>query len=328
MIVDIRKFIYDKLYNHEDDRMENTNYKALRNIWDYISIYNLGINGELTTFSEKVNFKKQIGGTAFSIKLKDNKTYTYHLDKITSLNKKNMQHELCFLNLNEDSKCLCFSFHTKETGIDVLKLEDLIIYDNVEYIECDDPIHKFKSGDILVQILIELVKTNESFSHIKIIEAQDNSVKRCHGIGIQLKYMRTITDAIPYYAKFGFLPQKKSDNMVFEYNKNIYMETHKNIKSVIFDNLFLRIKEDNKTLYNFYKLTYRDSILNSKRIEYILFIRKLIDIDKDKKISKSNKKLNCELIAEIIKPLYALCGYKEYNTDMWLLKIKRKYKFL
>jgi len=47
-------------------------------------------------------------------------------------------------------------------------------------------------------------------------------------------------------------------------------------------------------------------------------------MDKDKKISKSNKKLNCELVAEIIKPLYVLCGYKEYNSDMWLLKIKRK----
>jgi hypothetical protein len=179
MIVDIRKLIYEKMYNHEDDRMENTNYKALRNIWDFVSINNLGINGELTTVSEKVKFKKQVGGNTFSIKLKDNKTYTYHLDKITSLNKKNTSHELCFLNLNEDNKCLCFSFHTKETGIDVLKLQDLIIYDKVEYIECDDPKHKFKSGDILVQILIELVKTNDAFSHIKIIEVQDNSVKRC-----------------------------------------------------------------------------------------------------------------------------------------------------
>jgi len=265
MIVDIRKFIYDKLYNHEDDRMENTNYKALRNIWDFVSIYNLGIKAELTTVSEKVNFKKQIGGNAFSIKLKDNKTYIYHLDKLTSLNKNNTQHQLCFLNLNEDNKCLCFSFHTKETGIDVLKLQDLIIHDNVEYIECDDPIHKFKSGDILVQILIELVKTNEAFSHIKIIQAQDNSVKRCHSIGIQLKYMRTITDAIPYYAKFGFLPQKKSDNMVFEYNKNIHMETPKIINSKTFDDLFLEIKEDNEILYNFYKSTHRDSILNKKK---------------------------------------------------------------
>ena len=219
MIVNIRKFIHEKIENHEDDRTHNKNYKALRGIYDFIGDYKLGINGKLTIFSEKVDFKKQIGGNAFSIKLKDNKTYTYHLYKITSLNKNNTQHELCFVNLSENNGCLCFTFHTKETGINVLIIKDLVIFDNVKYIERNDSKHKFKSGDILVQILIELIKTNEAFSHIKIIEVQDNSMKRCSGIGIQLKYMRTITDGIPYYAKIGFLPNKVTDNAIYERNK-------------------------------------------------------------------------------------------------------------
>ena len=316
MIVNIRKFIYEKIENHEDDRIENTNYKALRRIYDFIGDYKLGINGKFTTFSETVNFKKQVGGNAFSIKLKDNKTYIYYLDKITSLNKKNTQHELCFLNLDENNEYLCFTFHTKETSITTLIIKDLIIYDKVKYIECDDPEHKFKPGDILVQILIELVKTNNAFSHIKIIETQDNSVKRYQGIGIQLKYMRTITDEIPYYAKFGFRPKNRTDNSIYEHNKKKITGSLEKINNIKFDNLFFKIKENNKELYNFYKITYCDFIMNNKQIEFILFIRKMIDMDKEKKISKGNKKMTCELVANIVKPLYKLLGYKEYDDDL------------
>lgn len=322
MIVNIRNYIDKKLENNEDERTENTNYKALRTIWDFTGDYKFGINGKLTTFSEKVDFKKQIGGNAFSIKLKDNKRYTYHLSQITS-EKNNTKHKLCFLNLNEENECLCFTFHSKETGINILTLKDLIIHDKDKYIECNDPIHKFKSGDILVQILIELVKTNESFSYINRIELQDNSIKRCHGIGIQLKYMRTITDGIPYYAKFGFLPNKVTNNAIYERNKQKFTDSVKTMSSVKFDNLFLKIKENNEQLYNFYKSSYREFILNNERTEYISIIRKMIDVDKENKISKTNKKLTCELVAEIIKPLYKLLGYKEYDGDLWTLKIKR-----
>lgn len=323
MIVDIRKFIYDKLYNHEDERMENTNYKALRNIWNFVNIYNLGNKGKLTTISDKINIKKQVGGRAFSIKLKDNKIYTYHLDKITSLNKKNTHHELCFLNLNEDNKCLCFTYHTKDTNIDILKIEDIIINDNDKYIECNDSEYKFKHGDILMQILIELVKTNDAFTHIKYIQLQDNLMKKCYGIGIQLKYLRTITDGIPYYAKFGFKPIQKTDLNIFEFNKRQFIEKSLKINNNLFDDLFLKIKQNNNKLYNFYNSTYRPYILDNKKIEYITFIRKMIDMDKESNFSKSKKESTCKLVADIVKPLFMLLGYKDYDSDMWILKINR-----
>ena len=338
MIVDIRKYIREKLYNREDERIENTNHKALRGIYDFIGDYKIGINGKLTTITEHINFKGQIGGTVFSIKLADNKTYKYHLDKITSLNKNNTEHELCFLNINEDERCMCFTFHSKETGINILTIHDLLINDNDEYIECDKPQKNIKSGmsdfignlahivwlgELLVKILIQLVKTNDAFSHIKYIELQDNTIKKCYGIGIQLKYLKTITDGIPYYAKFGFKPKKKSNDEIFEYNKNKYIEAPKFIKNDKFDNLFTILKMDNVKLYKFYETTYKPYILNNKKIEYIPFIRQMIDREKDSKISASNKKLTCELVAEIIKQLYILIGYKDYDTDLWVLKIIR-----
>jgi hypothetical protein len=323
MIVDIRKYIHDKLYNYQDPKIENTNHKALRGIYDFIGDFKIGINGNLTTITENINFKKKIGGSVFSIKLADNKTYKYHLDKITSLNKNNTEHELCFLNINEDARCMCFTFHSKETGINKLTIHDLLINDNDEYIECEEPKCNLKSGELLVKILIQLVKTNEAFAHIKKIVLQDNSMKKCNGIGLQLKYLKTVTDGEPYYAKFGFLPYNKTDVQIYEYNKQKYINVNKNINNRLFDNLFVKIKENNKKLYDFYKNTYRNYILNNEKIEYVTFIRKMIDMDKETKFTNKNKKFTCELVANITKPLYKLIGYKDYDSDLWILKIIR-----
>ena len=323
MIVDIHKFILKKFYNYEDGRIENTNYKALRNIYDFLDEYKIGINGKKTTISENIDFKRQTGGSIFSIKLTDNKKYKYHLDKITSLNKNNTEHELCFLNINEDQRCLCFTFHTKETGIDKLTIHDLLINDNDKYIECEEPKCSFKSGDILVKILIELVKTKEIFSHIKKIVLQDNSMKKCYGIGIQLKYLRTITDGIPYYAKFGFNPKQKTDLKIFEYNKKNFLNISNRMNNKVFDDLFLKIKENNKKQYDFYENFFRGYILNNTQIEYKTFIRKMIDMEKESKFSTKKKKITCELVANIIKPLFFLLGYKDYDSDLWVLRIVR-----
>jgi Mg2+ and Co2+ transporter CorA len=319
MIVNIRNYIDDKLDNHIDERIENTNHKALRTIYDFKHEYKLGINGLLTIFSQNINLKKQFGGTAFSIKLKDNRKYTYHLGQITS-EKNNTQHRLCFLNLNEEDESLCFTYHTKETGIHTLTIKDLIINNENKYIECNEPKYKFKSGDILVQILIELVKTNEAFSHIKRIELQDNSMKRCYGIGIQLKYLRTITDGIPYYAKFGFIPKEIDDQKIYIKNKNKYINNC-GLNNQDLKNIFLKVK-NNKSLYEHYIKYYREFVINNEEIDICLFIKNMVNMENNKNISSTSKKLACELVAKIIKPLFKILGYIDYESDLWILNIK------
>ena len=95
------------------------------------------------------------------------------------------------------------------------------------------------------------------------------------------------------------------------------------IKNEHFDNLFTIIKKDNKKLYDFYEKKYRNFILDNKKIDYIAFIRKMIEMEKEINFSSSNKKLTCELVAQIIKRLYFFIGYKDYDTDLWILKINR-----
>ena len=124
MIVNIRDYIDEKIGYNKDDSINNSMFQVLRSIYDFKSKYKLGLNGILTTFSDKILFNEHVGGTVFSIKLKDNKRYIYHLNQITSLNKDKTHHKICFLNINENDECLCFTFHTKETGITTLILKD------------------------------------------------------------------------------------------------------------------------------------------------------------------------------------------------------------
>jgi hypothetical protein len=322
MIINIETYVMQKLKNHDDKRMENTNYNVLRNIYDFIGENNLGIKGRIKSYSQNIFLKKQLGGKSHIIKLKDGKKYTYHLDKIESLNKKNTEHKICFLNINEDNRCLCFTYHTKETNISVLKLEDLIIYNTDKYIMCDDKNHKFKAGDILMQILIELVKNNNSFDHIKTIELQDNSIKRCYGIGLKLKYLRTITDGIPYYAKFGFRPIENEYYEIFCYNR----EHHKKINlisSIIIDEIFEKSKnKNNQEPYKIYKSLFKNFILSETKIDIKILLRKMIEYGENEKVDTKNKKLVCELLSYIIKPLYIKLGYKDYDDTLWALKIR------
>ena len=73
----------------------------------------------------------------------------------------------------------------------------------------------------------------------------------------------------------------------------------------------------------FYDKIYRQFILSNSKIEYKTVIRKMIDMDKEPNFSTTKKKLTCELVANIIKPLFFLLGYKDYDSDLWVLKIVR-----
>jgi hypothetical protein len=72
-----------------------------------------------------------------------------------------------------------------------------------------------------MQIILELVRNKQQFSHIDKIELADSSQKQCYDIGLKLIYLRTMTHGIPYYAKFGFRPMLKTDyEDVFVHNRN------------------------------------------------------------------------------------------------------------
>jgi hypothetical protein len=231
MSINIDNYVRENLYNTKFGYIKNLEEKSMQTIYDFIHNNNITRDGILTNLTSGiVNIKKQIGGEIFNIKLKDGMTYYYDVRQIISEN--NNEHKICFVNIRHVKyNCLCFTFHSKKTGIDTIELNDLNATEDC--IACDDNKNKFKIGDILMQIFIELVKTNDEFTHIKNIILQDNSTKKCYGYGIQLKYLKTITDGIPYYAKYDFRPVYKKDIETFRYNRNLHAS------NIILDNKIL-----------------------------------------------------------------------------------------
>lgn len=231
MLVSIEKYIRDKLFYTKYGKIK-TNEKSMRTIYDFIHKYNISNEGYIDIIDKgKIHLKKQIG-VIQNIKLKDNKIYNYNVERYSSKN--NKEHYICFVNMEEIShNCLCFTYSSKHTN---LTLND--INSSEDCVQCNDKKHKFKIGDILMQIFLQFIKCNKKFSHVKTIELQDNSTKKCYGYGILLKYLRTITNGIPYYAKFGFRPLNNIDIKTFQYNRELYkkditLETNDIIK--IFD---------------------------------------------------------------------------------------------
>lgn len=324
MLVNIDNFVRENLYNTKFGKMKNLEEKSIRTIYNFIHNNNITRDGILTNLTSGIiNIKKQIGGQIFNIKLKDNQTYHYDVRQITST--KNNEHKICFVNIRDaDNDCLCFTYHTKETGITTMELNDLNASEDC--IACKDKENKYKIGDILMQIFLELIKTNDEFKHIKTITLQDNSTKKCFGYGIQLKYLKTITDGIPYYAKYGFRPVYREDIERFRYNRT-HFKTNVILENKILIEIFDKMKkEKNISAYNTYKKYLRNKLLEQEQINPAVLLRKMMNVEienfDDKQLTNEEKNGFCEIINMKIKRIFEVCGYKDYEVDKWFLNIR------
>jgi hypothetical protein len=322
MLVNIADHIRNKIYNTKYGNLKNRSERAMRRIYDLIHKYKIPNNGIFTDFTSGIiNFKEQIGGTIFNIKLKDNKTYRYNVKRFIPEN--NNEHGICFININDEKiDCLCFTYHTKKSGLNTLELVDLNAIE--ECIYCKDKKHKFKIGDILMQIFLELIRTNEEFSHIKKITLQDNSTRKCFGYGIRLKYLRTITDGIPYYAKYGFIPYYNKNAQIFRDNKELFKKNN-SLNNLVLINIFEEIKnEDNKYAYKTYLKYLKNDLIKKEKIDIKQLLRNMMNIE-NSNLQDKYKSGFCEILNMKIMDIYFACGYKDYggNDDRWTLDIIR-----
>ena len=265
---------------------------------------------------KKLKFISQNGGDIKNIMINNNE-YFYNIETAIANDDNNEEYILNLITIDGYSGCgtILYNVKNKKAIItSVSNIKECIFTKNLDI--------KYKVGDILMQILIELVKNNNSFDHIKTIELQDNSIKRCYGIGLKLKYLRTITDGIPYYAKFGFRPIENEYYEIFCYNR----EHHKKINlisSIIIDEIFEKSKnKNNQEPYKIYKSLFKNFILSETKIDIKILLRKMIEYGENEKVDTKNKKLVCELLSYIIKPLYIKLGYKDYDDTLWALKIR------
>jgi len=311
MEVWIRKTVYSK-FNY-------INSELIQNIMNHLNFNNYAGKGILTRKTYDINLLQQVGGTKKEIKLKDGYNYEYHIDEIIPIDDES--NRICFFNIEEShDNCACLLYNTKKSGKTILRIEG--IFNGEDCIKCVDKKHKYKVGNILMQVILEVVKSSKEFSHITEIELSDASIKKCYGIGIPLKYLRTIVSGEPYYAKYGFRPDEPKSQEIFRYNRNLYKENNllnNKIVDKIFENT-MDIKNPNP--YKIYVKKYKEYIIKTNPIDIKILINKIINISDNEKIDIDTKKNSCTLLSYVIFPLYKALGYKDYNTNLWKLIIR------
>ena len=321
--ISITRIIYEYFNDIQDTEIR-------QNIIRYMENYNISNKGISTKTKHKLVFKNQIGGEIYDIKLKDNKTYYYNINAIEPIGK--TKYKMLFLNFDNINECACLTFGTKKSKDNVLRIDGIKSFEDC--IMCKDNKHKFKSGDILMQIIMELVKNDPNFSHITKIELADSSQKSCYNIGLRLVYLRTMTHGIPYYAKFGFRPMLKTDyKNVFDYNRNNF----KLNKTITRDELLNIIKNKkinmSKKTYEIYEKYMKKNIVNKKIINPILLISQIIKMADNSVVENKNNKIKieeknkliglCDFISNIYIDIYEFLGYKTYETNLWVFFIER-----
>jgi hypothetical protein len=325
--VSITSIILDKFkYNY------NADIRA--NIFDYRNLHNIGSKGTLTQYKNCINFKSQIGGETYEIKLDDNLKYEFYMDEIVP--ETNDLRRMCFMSNSYSYECLCVMFGTKKSGDTTMIIESVMNGDDC--VKCENNTKKIKAGDTLMQILLKILETNSKFSHIKKIKLSDTSKKSCYDIGIKLVYLRTITHGIPYYAKFGFRPEMQNDYQILKNNRENYK-----LNKTIINTHFLKIIEMSKVnmkknTFDTYKKYFEKYILENKDIDPKLFFTEIIDIIDisigKKEMTKDNifignkiiKKKNvmesiCDFLNSICKNVFLNMGYEDYFNNIWIMKI-------
>jgi hypothetical protein len=320
MLVNTVLYINEQLFNTKYGRISNSDEKAMRTIYDFIHKNKFTSESYLSLMdSQIIKLKKQTGGDIMNITLDDNKKYFFDVKRLTS--KKNKEQNICFANIrNIEYNCLCFTYYTKETGNTTLILNDLNASEDC--VACEDRKHIFKFGDILMQLFIKWITNNPELSHIKKIELQDNSTKKCYGIGLKLIYLRTITDGIPYYAKYGFRPVESTEQNNFRYNRNKFKE-NVTLDNKIVDRIFEDTKnKNNKKPYEMYINLYKELILNTNPIDIKLLLKNMIELGNNEKTNIKRRKYTCELVFYVLKKIYKELGYKDYEDEKWVLTIR------
>jgi len=251
--------------------------------------------------------KIQEGGGLKKIKIDDTE-YTYNIEQYKDEDRLNIL--LLELNNNEKECGMIIIDNNTQSAI----IQDVI--NNKHCISCNNKNKLYKTGDILIKIMLEIIKKYK----IKKIELDDNSHYKYYGITIWLNKMRTLIQGEPFYAKYGFVPSNKYDKETYEYNKKIYNNKPRISKTYInhLINYFIKnmniSKESLNQIYSIINI--KDDDISVKR-----YISNIIKLSKELKDTDKNKELLCLYFNKIYEKIYKDVEYKDYNTSSWYKKL-------
>jgi len=321
MDVNIQNILYKRMNTC------HANFPSINDVQNYFYDFKIGGKGILTTKKINITLNKiLVGGGKEKIKLEDGSKYKYFIDEIIPYSSKENKVSFIYTDGTEN-ECVTLIVNTKESNKTQAILQGITNDENC--VKCLDKKKRYKVGDILMQITIKLLKTSKDYSHIKTIILHDTSIKRCYDIGIQLRYLKMITDGRTYYSKYGFKPKKvKEDNnkesklmtdyKKFKYNKELF-NTNRNLTRQDITDVIKESDIDDDGIL-FYKKVVRPYLKNHKIIDTSIFIKDMLSLALEEQ--EEYKKIICGFISRIYKNLYKKIGYKEYSDDyVWILKL-------
>ena len=290
-----------------------------------IKISNLKVK-EFTVKNNKrqiINFKYQNGGDIEDIIINNNKYY-YNTETGIGIDYKEKIHTLKLITIDGYDGCGTILYNLRDKIANITSVssgKDCIFTENNSI--------KYKVGDILMQIIIEICKKKK----LKTIELTDNSVYPFTGEGIKLSIFRTITQGRPYYCKFDFINIIEDEKI----NKNLLLFKKKPQLTVneILEIIKEQIKESDKYYYDALNILKKvsEKVINNKIFvagfcNYIFSKAKDEEVTIEKIREESMKKLKGRKIPinkysyvmnRIIYSLYVKASYKLLTSETYVL---------
>jgi hypothetical protein len=322
MEIRVMQFLYSKIHPTFAYSQE------MHNINTSIREFKIGARATLTREKGKIilkNRNKQIGGEIKETEIEGTK-YEYNAE--IGIPHMTDQKILLFLNITgTNENCALIMYDTIKSDGSTAILHGIM--NDEDCIKCLDSNKKYKTGNILMQIVIKYIKNSKNLSHIKRIELDDASVKKCFDYGIRLIYLKMITHGETYYSKFGFKPKKvdedynendeMTDYKIFKYNKKIF-KTNRNLTNIeIID--VINNSELKKNSLLFYEKVLKLYLEENTIIDTSIFMKKIVNLAFDKNLNIDKKKPICNFINSIYKKLYKKIGYKKYESNIWALNV-------
>jgi hypothetical protein len=249
--------------------------------------------------------KIQKGGDLKSVTINKNK-YEYDLDTYDdNMDEDNKRKEITIINLEDEGIGCGILIIDKQTNEG--NIQSVANYKSC--LKCLEKNDDYKTGDIIIQILIAFAKKMK----LKKITLEDNSYISCNKIKIPLIGIRTMTKGEPYYCKFGFRPDSKSEKKTYEHNKKIF-----NSKPTINKDVLLKILLDDVFDSELIKYIKKNIIpeLGYKKTSVEYFIKLLIT-----KIIEFDNPEVCKLLNIIHYNISSMVGYKMYGSKKFELKL-------
>ena len=271
-------FRLDNYLKSKGVNIYNSNEIPLKSRDNFYVFNNKFINDVGLMQNHKITNKiKQYGGKIHNFDVETN----YEVDITIEVNENYSElYDVHIIVTSEPSiECGFISIDKKSKKASIYNLQN-----EKSCIKCLNPNSRYKVGDILMQVMLNLAFNKYDVSQIVLT---DNSIYNCNKYTLDLSILRILTHGEPYYVKFGFYPKYDIGKIYYAHNKNLFNQHPTLSKTETFNILFKIVLTDDK--YDKCIKYISEKILPTINHNYTKFYPLIQQIIENNVIFKNNK---------------------------------------